>query len=70
MNVPRRPDEVALWAEVAAGRRPRAAGLQLGIPHGRVLYLCEKWGRLGIFTWGVTADLGWATDRVDPRGRP
>ena len=54
-----RADERALWDALLAGEWPRDAGRRLGIPHNRVRYLCEKWGRRGIYNWGVVYDLGW-----------
>lgn len=56
-----RPDEQALWALVAGGESPRDAGKHLGIHPRRVVHLCEKWARQGIYDYGVSADLGWAT---------
>jgi hypothetical protein len=55
-----KPDEAALWAAVVAGEKPRRAGERMGIHPNRVIYLCEKWARKGIYDYGVTADLGWA----------
>jgi hypothetical protein len=54
-----KPDEHELWAALLAGETPRAAGQRLGIPHRRVVYICEKWSRQRIYNYGVTADLGW-----------
>jgi hypothetical protein len=54
-----RSDERALWAAVVSGEWPREAGARLGIPHRRVVYLCSKWGRRGIYDWGVCIDIGW-----------
>ena len=54
-----KPDEAELWAATVAGETPREAGLRLGIPNKRVLYLCEKWARRGVYGYGVSADLGW-----------
>ena len=61
-----KPDEVALWDALIAGEWPRDAGRRLGIPEGRVRYLCHKWGDRGIYDWGTTYDLGWPD--VDPGG--
>jgi hypothetical protein len=58
-----KPDEVALWARVAAGERPRDAGRALGVPSGRVAYLCEKSASAGIYEYGTSADLGWPIGR-------
>ncbi len=54
----KRPDELELWAAVKEGETPRAAGARLGIHPKRVRRLCQKWARKGIFTVGVSADLG------------
>lgn len=62
-----KPDEQRLWDAVVAGERPRTAGLDLGIHSRRVVYLCNKWSRLGIYDYGVSPDLGWVTGRRDPR---
>lgn len=63
MSVPRRADEVALWAafgtEGEPHRWPRDAGAALGIPAGRVEYLCEKWTDRGVYEYGTAASLGW-----------
>lgn len=62
MSMPKRPDEIALWAAFgpdAEHRTPREAGRALGIPFGRVEYLCEKWSRQGVYDYGVCVDLGW-----------
>ena len=62
MSIPKRSDEVALWAafgEEAQHRTPREAGQALDIPAGRVEYLCEKWTRQGVYDYGVACDLGW-----------
>ena len=60
------PDERTLWNAVLLGATPREAGRALNMPTKRVLYLCEKWARRGIYDYGVTADLGQpTTDRTD-----
>lgn len=61
--MPKRPDEVALWAAVRAGESPREAGERLGIPRRRMEYLCDKWSRKGLYDWGVVIDRGWLTDK-------
>lgn len=63
-----KPDEIKLWALVAAGARPRRAGQQLGMHWRRVNALCEKWSRKRIYDYGVAIDLGWAL--AAPRGHP
>jgi hypothetical protein len=65
-----KPDELALWARVAAGERPRDAGRDLGIPSGRVEYLCEKWASAGIYEYGVSADMGWPIGRAIDWSKP
>lgn len=60
--MPKRPDEVALWAAFGDGaehRWPRDAAAALGIPAGRLEYLCNKWADQGIYEYGTSADLGW-----------
>lgn len=62
MSIPKRADETTLWEAFGPGaqhRTPRDAGAALGIPRGRVDYLCEKWARKGAYDYGVCADLGW-----------
>lgn len=59
MNMPKRDDEVQLWAAVEAGETVREARVRLGIPSGRAYYLCCKWARKGIYEWGTVHDLGW-----------
>lgn len=61
MNGQQKPDEAALWAALLAGEWPRDAGARLNIPPNRVRYICLKWSRKGIYDYGVTYDLGWAT---------
>ena len=65
MSVPQRPDEALLWAAFGTDgephRWPRDAAAALGIPAGRVVYLCEKWTRKGVYDYGVNALLGWKT---------
>jgi hypothetical protein len=53
------PDEHQLWIMTKNGERPRDAGRALGIHPARVIYICEKWTRHGIYEYGVCADLGW-----------
>jgi hypothetical protein len=58
----KKPDEIALWDAFGDGaphQWPRDAGIALGIPSGRVEYLCEKWSRQGVYDYGVAASLGW-----------
>ena len=62
----KKPDEVALWAAVLAGERPRDAGARLGIHPKRVRGLCEKWASAGIYDYGVSADLGWPEPGAEP----
>jgi hypothetical protein len=53
-------DEKELWeAFPLQFQYPRDAGLALGIPSKRVLYLCEKWSRQKRYEYGTVADLGW-----------
>lgn len=63
MSVPRRADEVALWAAFGVSgephRWPRDAAAALGIPPERVEYLCEKWAARGVYDYGTTPALGW-----------
>ena len=54
-----KPDELALWAALEAGEKPREAGTRLGIAPNRVEYLCNKWARQRIYDYGVVHDLGW-----------
>lgn len=55
-------DEVALWAAVVAGEKPREAGLRLGMHPKRVTYLCLKWTAQRKYDYGIAADLGWTLD--------
>jgi hypothetical protein len=57
----KKADEQALWLATVRGEKPRDAGKQLGIPSKRVVKLCEKWARKGIYDYGVSPDLGWPT---------
>lgn len=62
MNMPKRPDEIALWNAFGPGTAhewPRHAGRALGIPPRRVEYLCEKWSRQRVYDYGTCCDLGW-----------
>lgn len=54
-----KPDELALWAALDGDVAPRDAGRALGMHPKRVLAICEKWARKGIYDYGVSADLGW-----------
>ena len=54
-----KPDEAELWAALLTGEHPRTAGERLGIPPKRVIYLCLKWSRQGVYDYGTSADLGW-----------
>lgn len=55
-----KPDEQALWNALLAGEQPRYAGERLGIAPRRVEYLCLKWARKRVYSYGVVHDLGWA----------
>ena len=55
----KKSDELALWAAVVAGEWPRHAGQRLGIHPNRVVALCRKWTRKGVYEYGVSVDLGW-----------
>lgn len=61
MSQPKQPDEIDLWMAVSTGARPRDAAICLDISRNRTRYLCEKWGRQGIYDWGVCVDIGWLT---------
>ncbi|HEY4261838.1 MAG TPA: hypothetical protein VGM98_16830 [Schlesneria sp.] len=41
----------------------RELGNRLGIHPKRVVAMCEKWIRQGWYDCGVSADLGWVSDR-------
>jgi hypothetical protein len=60
-------DEQDLWRATLAGVTPRTAGWWFDIPRRRVEYLCGKWGRRGIYEWGVSIDLGWPSGRCGPK---
>lgn len=66
MSMPKRDDEVALWAAFGTNgepyRWPRDAAVALGIPYGRAEYLCNKWSRQGRYEYGVAAQLGWKVE--------
>ena len=62
MSIAKWPDEIALWESFGEnGVTPRDAGDALNMHPKRINYLCEKWSNLGIYDYGVSADLGWKT---------
>lgn len=63
-------DEHALWAALLEGEQPRDSGRRLGIHPRRVIGICEKWARRGIYDYGVVADRGWPNPPSPPTGGP
>lgn len=69
MNMPKRPDEVALWDAFGKNGEPYEhvidATHALGIPEARAYYLCCKWANKGLYEWGSFWWLGWKLTEED-----
>ena len=61
-----RQDEAMLWAMlVLAGVSPRAGAAVIGMPTNRLVAICYKWAKAGIYDYESSCDLGWV-DEPDP----
>jgi hypothetical protein len=61
-----KPDEVTLLLAVAAKSAEasvRDVVQASGIHHKRCLYLLQKWCGKGWYSYGVSLDLGWLTEK-------